>query len=99
MALGGHFLSSKDYVDAICDGLTIESDSFVVSISSRIGSYTKEEIEPLLMAQESIHGHEVGNISQLVGVLCKEHVPELIIVTPIFIIFNFLNQTNFNCVI
>lgn len=53
MALGGHFLSSKDYVDAICDGLTIESDSFVVSISSRIGSYTKEEIESLLVAQEA----------------------------------------------
>lgn len=43
--------------------------------------------------------YEVGNISQLVGVLCKEHVPELIIVTPIFIIFNFLNQTNFKCVV
>lgn len=53
MALGGHFLSSKEYVDAICDGLTIESDSFVVSISSRIGGYTKEEIESLLMAQEA----------------------------------------------
>lgn len=48
----GHILSSKDHIEVILNGLSIEYDTFIVSVTSRTNSYTIGEIEYLLMAQE-----------------------------------------------
>lgn len=46
----GHVISSSDHVEAIFNGLSEEYDMFVISGNFR--SYTIEEIESLLLAQE-----------------------------------------------
>lgn len=46
----GYVISSSDHVEAIFNGLSEEYDMFVISGNFR--SYTIEEIESLLLAQE-----------------------------------------------
>ena len=50
LASVGHFLSTKNHVDNICDGLRIEYDLFVVLINARTCNYSVEEIKSLVMA-------------------------------------------------
>ncbi|RVX16346.1 Retrovirus-related Pol polyprotein from transposon RE1 [Vitis vinifera] len=49
----GHILTDKDHIDAILDGLTDEYDAFITSILARSESYTIEEVESMIMAQEA----------------------------------------------
>ena len=52
LASVGHILTNKDHIDAILDGLTDEYDAFITFILTRSESYTVEEVESLIMAQE-----------------------------------------------
>ena len=47
------FLSTKDHLEVIFNGLMKEYDNFIISIISRNDEYTVEEIKSLLLAQES----------------------------------------------
>ena len=49
----GHSLSTKDHLDAIFNGLPKEYDIFIISTNSRHDKHTVEEIDSLLLAQES----------------------------------------------
>lgn len=49
----GHKLSDVDHVEAIFNGLPEEYDTFVISVDSKPESYSAEEIESLLLAQEA----------------------------------------------
>ena len=53
LASVGHILTDKDHIDAILDGLTDEYDAFITSILARSESYTIEEVESMIMAQEA----------------------------------------------
>ena len=53
LASVGHILIDKDHIDAILDGLIDEYDAFITSILIRSESYTIEEVESLIMAQEA----------------------------------------------
>lgn len=43
----------NDYIEAIFDGLPDEYESVITTVISRTDSYTIDEIEALLLAQES----------------------------------------------
>ena len=43
----------KSHIDAIFDGLSSECDTFIVSVNSCIDPYSVDEIESLLLAQET----------------------------------------------
>ncbi|KAL6331208.1 hypothetical protein AAG906_009636 [Vitis piasezkii] len=49
----GQILTDKDHIDAILVNLTDEYDAFITSILTRSESYTVEEVESLIMAQEA----------------------------------------------
>ena len=49
----GHILTNKDHIDAILVSLIHEYDAFITSILTRSKSYTVEEVESLIMAQEA----------------------------------------------
>ncbi|RVW97157.1 Retrovirus-related Pol polyprotein from transposon TNT 1-94 [Vitis vinifera] len=53
LALVGHKISVKDHIDAIFEGLPQDYETFIISVNSRLDPYTVEEIEALLLAQES----------------------------------------------
>ena len=53
LASVGHILTDKDHIDAILDDLTDEYDAFITSILARSESYTIEEVESMIMAQEA----------------------------------------------
>ncbi|RVX03711.1 Retrovirus-related Pol polyprotein from transposon RE1 [Vitis vinifera] len=53
LALVGHKISIKDHIDAIFEGLPQDYETFIISVNSRLDPYTVEEIEALLLAQES----------------------------------------------
>ena len=53
LAFVGVNLSVKDHIDVITDGLPSEYDTFFLIINSRIEDYLVEEIESLLLAQET----------------------------------------------
>ncbi|KAL6339591.1 hypothetical protein AAG906_034676 [Vitis piasezkii] len=52
-ALVDHKISVKDHIDAIFEGLPQDYETFIIFINSRLDPYTVEEIEALLLAQES----------------------------------------------
>ena len=43
----------KSHIDAIFDGLSYECDTFIVLVNSCIDPYSVDEIESLLLAQET----------------------------------------------
>jgi len=55
----------EDHVETILDGLSTKFDSFVASIMSRKESYTINEIEALLLAQEErfVKHHQVDHLT------------------------------------
>lgn len=53
LASVGQILTDKDHIDAILVNLTDEYDAFITSILTRSESYTVEEVESLIMAQEA----------------------------------------------
>lgn len=53
MGLIGHSFTIKDHVVAIFEGLLSKYDNFITAINSRIGSCLVDEIELLLLAQET----------------------------------------------
>lgn len=53
LASVGHPVSASDHIEAIFNGLHEDYNTFVISVSSRSESYMIEEIESLLLAQES----------------------------------------------
>jgi len=52
LAATGSTVSSEDHIDAILDGLLEEYNAFITSMTSCIDTYTIEDIEALLLAQE-----------------------------------------------
>jgi len=52
LAAIGFMVFSKDHINVILDGLPEEYDEFITSITFRLDSYTIEDIETLLLAQE-----------------------------------------------
>lgn len=48
-----HIVTSIDHLEAIFNGLPKEYDTFGISVNSRSNTYTVEEIESLLLSQES----------------------------------------------
>jgi len=48
----GSTVSSKDHIDVVLDGLPKEYDAFITSITSRLGPYTIEDFEALLLTQQ-----------------------------------------------
>ena len=53
LTLVGHKSSIKDHIDAIFEGLPQDYETFTIYVNSRLDSYTVEEIEAFLLAQES----------------------------------------------
>ena len=53
LTLVGHKSSIKDHIDAIFEGLLQDYETFIIYVNYRLDSYTVEEIEALLLAQES----------------------------------------------
>jgi len=53
LAAVGCPISTEDHIEAILVGLSDEYDSFVTSVTSHLDPYTVEDIESLLLAQES----------------------------------------------
>ena len=53
LTLVGHKSSIKDHIDAIFEGLPQDYETFIIYVNYRLDSYTVEEIEALLLAQES----------------------------------------------
>ena len=51
--LVGNEISVKDHVESICEGLTEEYETFVVSTIARNDEFTVEEIEALLLSHEA----------------------------------------------
>lgn len=49
----GHSVFETDHIEAIFNGLPKDDDTFVISLNSKSDSYTVEEIESLLLAQET----------------------------------------------
>lgn len=49
----GHRTTTKEHIDAVFDGLPMEYETFMVAINSRLDPYTVDEIESLLLSQES----------------------------------------------
>ena len=73
LALVGHNLFDKDHINAVFEGLLQEYETFIISISSRIDPYAVEEIEALLLAEETrieknikIHEFSAPNLAYLV---------------------------------
>lgn len=52
LASVGHTTSESDHIEFILNGLLESYDTFIVSVNSRSESYSIEEIESLLLAQE-----------------------------------------------
>ena len=53
LSLVSHELSAKGHVEAICDGLPEEHETFILTIDIKNDDYTVEEIEFILLAQEA----------------------------------------------
>ena len=53
LGLVGHSMFEKEHIDAIFEGLSTDYDTFILSIESRIDIYTIDDIESLLLAQET----------------------------------------------
>ena len=73
LVLVGHNLSDKDHIDAVFERLPQEYETFIISVNSRIDPYIVEEIETLLLAQETrieknikIHEFSAPNLAHLV---------------------------------
>ncbi|KAL6316371.1 hypothetical protein AAG906_018074 [Vitis piasezkii] len=74
LVLVGHNLSTiGDHIDAVFERLPQEYETFIISVNSRIDPYIVEEIETLLLAQETrieknikIHEFSAPNLAHLV---------------------------------
>lgn len=53
LASVGHIVAETDHIEAIFNGLPEDYDTFVISVNSRSETYMVEEIESLLLAQET----------------------------------------------
>lgn len=53
LAMVGNPVPVNDYIEAIFDGLPDENESVVTTVISKVESYTVDEIEALLLSQES----------------------------------------------
>jgi len=52
LAAVGSPISIEEHIEIILDGLPEEYNAFITSVTSRTDSYTVEEVEALLLAQE-----------------------------------------------
>ena len=48
----GYSISTSDHIDAIFEGLPSEHDTLITVVTTRTNSYTVDEIEYVLLAQE-----------------------------------------------
>lgn len=57
-------VSPSDYIEAVFNELPVEYERFIISVNFRPEEYTMEEIESLLLAQETrIEKHSKGLVS------------------------------------
>lgn len=53
LASVGHVESPSNHIEAIFNGLFVEYGTFIISVNSRLEEYTVEEVESILLAQET----------------------------------------------
>lgn len=62
LASVGHVVNPSDHIEAIFNGLSVEYDTFIVSVDSRPEEYSVDEIESLLLAQETRIEKHIKNL-------------------------------------
>lgn len=75
LALISYFITASGHVEVIFNGMLEEYGSFIIFVNSRHETYTVEEINPLLLAQEArIKRRTRRNSTQILHLLIWSHL-------------------------